>query len=549
MKATGRGWKLWSRAAFLTAVAAAAVWLAGRSDNAGRAAPGDAPKATGELDAVPIDGAAAVSVNVAQAWNDPGLKAARERLAKDDPQFGEHMANFAKEIGVAPEAIERVTVVQPTMQGPAEPAIFITTIKPYDAKKVAAAVAPDGKEESINSRTLQVGEGTKAVGFLTDRTFVHGPVDAVREILKKTGDSRDGPMAAALREAAAKHCVVAALDVQALAKTAPPNPPPQAAPYLPLLKAKTAVLTVDFGDEVKVDVRATFDAEADAKNAEPAANTLLDMARAGLAMQMTQIEGNKELADMVGLLKQVQAGLQATKVVQNGSMLEASGSVKINSEKAGVALLEGVQKVRDAAARMQSINNLKQIALAMFNYESTFNHFPAQAICDKNGKPLLSWRVAVLPYIEQDQLYKQFHLDEPWDSENNKKLLEQMPKTFASPAQSAESLKNHETPYQGFVGKGAFFEGQDGIKIADITDGTSNTIMLVETAKTVPWTKPDDIAFDQGKLLPKVGGIFKDIFLGAMCDGSVRSFSMSIKEDTLRALITRNGGEVVDPNK
>ena len=94
----------------------------------------------------------------------------------------------------------------------------------------------------------------------------------------------------------------------------------------------------------------------------------------------------------------------------------------------------------------------------------------------------------ILPYVEENNLYNQFHLDEPWDSEHNKKLLEQMPKLFASPAESAESLKNHETPYQGFVGKGAFFDGKDGIKSTDITDGTSNTIMIVEAAKTVPWT-------------------------------------------------------------
>ncbi len=198
---------------------------------------------------------------------------------------------------------------------------------------------------------------------------------------------------------------------------------------------------------------------------------------------------------------------------------------------------------------MQSINNLKQMALAMHNYNDVNGHFPAQAIYDKSGKPLLSWRVMILPYIEQNQLYNEFHLDEPWDSEHNKKLLEKMPKTLASPSQSAESLKKFETPYQGFAGKEAFFDGKDGIKITDIPDGTSNTIMLVDTAKTVPWTKPDDIPFDAGKLVPKVGGLSPGIFLGAMCDGSVRSFSISIKEETLRALVTRNGGEVVDPDK
>src|SRR5207249_2796575 len=83
---------------------------------------------------------------------------------------------------------------------------------------------------------------------------------------------------------------------------------------------------------------------------------------------------------------------------------------------------------RIAGRRTVSQNNLKQIGLAMHNYHDTYRHFPPQALTDKNGKPLLSWRVAVLPFIEQDNLYRQFKLDEPWDSEHNRKLLERMPK-------------------------------------------------------------------------------------------------------------------------
>src|SRR5207302_1956982 len=96
-------------------------------------------------------------------------------------------------------------------------------------------------------------------------------------------------------------------------------------------------------------------------------------------------------------------------------------------------LLPAVQKVRMAAGRTRSANNLKQMALATINYADAFGRAPAAAICDKNGKPLLSWRVAILPFIEQDNLYKQFHLDEPWDSDHNKKLLARMPNVYALP--------------------------------------------------------------------------------------------------------------------
>ncbi|MBV9126015.1 MAG: DUF1559 domain-containing protein, partial [Planctomycetes bacterium] len=82
-------------------------------------------------------------------------------------------------------------------------------------------------------------------------------------------------------------------------------------------------------------------------------------------------------------------------------------------------------RVRRSNERIQSINNLKQIALAFHSMNDTYNFMPPAAICGKDGRPLLSWRVAILPYIEQQNLYNQFRLDEPWDSPTNKKLLAQ----------------------------------------------------------------------------------------------------------------------------
>ena len=541
MTANRRNGKALGWAALLAAVAASALWLAGRPAGAGDAP----PKGTaGELDAVPADGVAVVSIRFADVWDNPVFKSARERLAKLDRPFED---DFTKEVGVAPETVERITGVTQSVEGPPAWAAFVTTIKPYDAGKVAAALAPDGKEETVNGHKVQVGAAGAAVGFLTDRTYVRGPADEVRRILKGNEGGKEGPLAAALREAAGKHLLVAALDVEALAKAAPPETrSAEEAALKPLLKAKTALLTVDLADEVKADVRMTFEGESDARHGEEAVNDGLDLARAALVARMQEMQANRDLAHVVGLMKDVQAGLRAVKVERNGSSVEVAASVKIDPEKTGVTLLDGIQKVREAAARMQSVNNLKQIVLAMHGYHDAYGHFPAQAVYDKDGKPLLSWRVTILPFVEQEALYKEFHLDEPWDSEHNKKLLDKMPKVFASPGQSEESLKKHETPYQGFAGKGAFFDGKQGVKVSDVTDGLSNTIMLVETAKTVPWSKPDDIPFDEGKLLPKVGGLFDRIFSAAMCDGSVRSLPMTLKEETLRALITRDGGEVIN---
>ncbi len=201
---------------------------------------------------------------------------------------------------------------------------------------------------------------------------------------------------------------------------------------------------------------------------------------------------------------------------------------------------EGGDKIKIAMARTRSANNLKQILLAMHNYHSAVGEFPAAAIVDKNGKSLLSWRVSLLPYLEQDALYKAFKLDEAWDSNHNKKLLAQMPKVFGE--------KVPKTHYRAFVGDGAGFEGKKGLKLTDFTDGTSNTLLFVEAVDPVEWTEPEEFEYAEKKALPKLGGTpFENGFHIGMADGSVRFMSINSAEKTLRAIITRNGGEVLDP--
>ena len=547
MKANGRG-RVWAgRAAIFAALAAGAFWLAGSSSSSGLTADKDdtpAKPGASELALVPADGLAVVSVRFADLWNHAAFKGARDRLVKDAPEF---VDEFTKEFGVAPDEVERLTglLLEPESRGGM--LAFVTTTKAYDAQKVLGVFGPKaGAEEGIKQRRAYAWWHGRAVALLDERTLVVGAKEEVESLLKRDAP-KDGPLAAALREAAGKHLVVVGVDAETVAKTAPKDLPPAAAALKPLLKARSALLTVDLGDEATAEARLTFAGESDAKEGEEAVNAALDLARFGMVTQLQQVKKEKGTTRIVALLEDVQAGLRAAKVETKGSAVAATMAVKIDPEKTGPDLIDAVQKVRTAATRMNSINNLKQLALAAFNYESTYGHFPANAITDKSGKPLLSWRVAILPYIEQDKLYKEFHLDEPWDSDHNKKLLDKMPTLYGFGDDKA--AKNHETHYQGFVGKGAIFNGDKGVKITDVTDGTSNTIMLVEAKQAVPWTKPDDVPFDAGKLAPRVGGLFGDIFNAAMCDGSVRSFPLSIDEDKLRALITINGGEVVDPGK
>jgi hypothetical protein len=210
------------------------------------------------------------------------------------------------------------------------------------------------------------------------------------------------------------------------------------------------------------------------------------------------------------------------------------------------------------ADRNRSANNLKQITLAMINFADTNGGMPANAVVDKAGKPLLSWRVMILPYIEQLALYNQFKFDEPWDSKNNKKLLEKMPKIFA-PTITGKPAKPNTTYYQVFTGPDTPFNpkairGFGAVSLgarypATFTDGTSNTILVAEAHKPVEWTKPDELTYDAKKAIPKLGGLFREGFHIALADGSVRFLSRKFDEKTLRAAITPSGGEVIDWDK
>jgi RNA polymerase sigma factor (sigma-70 family) len=166
----------------------------------------------------------------------------------------------------------------------------------------------------------------------------------------------------------------------------------------------------------------------------------------------------------------------------------------------------------------------------------------------KDGKALLSWRVAILPYLGEEVLYKQFKLDEAWDSPHNKRLLEKMPKVYAPPG--IKTREPYTTFYQVFVGGGAIFEKHAQAAFpASIPDGTSNTILIAEAGSAVPWTKPEDMHYAPDEPLPELGGLYPNIFNVALADGSAVALLKRADPDVLRAAITRAGGEVVDLDK
>jgi hypothetical protein len=186
------------------------------------------------------------------------------------------------------------------------------------------------------------------------------------------------------------------------------------------------------------------------------------------------------------------------------------------------------------------------MALAMQGYNDTHGRLPPAVVYSGDGKPLHSWRVLILPFLEQQSLYGQFKLDEPWDSSHNMPLLEQMPPIYQTPPSTARRIPPHHTICHVFTGPGTAFEGPQGHKLSiDFPDGRSNTILIAEAGKPVPWTKPENLVYDPSGPLPELRGVFDDRFRAALADGSVRDFRNDLPEAALRAFITRNGGEQI----
>ena len=547
---------------------------------------------------VPRDAVAVVAVRPAELLNRPALAPLKKLVGQE--------RELQQSFGIAPERVEQLTVVfvmdLPAYEvGPGAPALagmIMRLAEAKDADGLIKALQPNPEEQEYGGRTYIRGKtGTGSFCLLADeRTVVTcDREDYIRRLIVagKTGASKakwsDSWQGAAQSDATVLVNVLALRDVLNSVTSNLQKPVEAQSAWTKLWKfaplwqgTSTGVLTAHFNEQLTVKLRlaglSDMHAQIIAKDTLVAAVTLGQNMLSQFRSAASRQPGN-DGAMALKTLDVVDSLLDSVKVEQNESEIVASGAVYADDAAMIVGLaLPAIVKAREAARWTQSMNNLKQLALAMHNYHAANGSFPPAVLCGPDGKTPYSWRVALLPYLDQAALYEQYKKDEPWDSPNNKQVLAKMPPVFRDPTDPADSTFSS---YFGLTGPSTIFFGKEGAKMSEIPDGTSNTIMLVEAKRDIPWTKPEDIPYaadvapggggtggsSVGKVsttataspparnvgrslkdapLPKLGGHYSHVFLAAMCDGGVRAISQKIDPGQLRKLIIRDDGQPID---
>ena len=469
-----------------------------------------------------------------------------------------------KELGIDPLDVEQVMwIVQPPRGGsPPGAGAVLRFSKAYNLDDLSPSLLRRTVDAELEGKAYRRGAGPMDASiYMPDRrTLIVATDGMLRSMVANRSKPVEGPLSKLLGQRDASQDLLAVLSMEpvrelAAAQLAVAPLPPQFAGVKKLPELLSAV-EVKFnltGDLEMSLVAYARDAQA-AKEIEQLVDACFAAAREQFRFQAARLAASDDPVEraMAQYMQRISQGMfEMFRPVRKGDRLELSGGGQQNAHMQmatiGILvalLLPAIQAAREAARRAQSTNNLKLIGLAMHNYHDAYRKFPARAILDEQGKPLLSWRVQILPYIEQQALYKQFKLDEPWDSQHNKKLIPLMPDIYRNPSSAAQP---HKTTYLVPVGEGTMFEGTKATSLKHIRDGTSKTIMAVETNddRAVIWTRPDDWQYDPQQPLSGLGEAHPGGFLALFADGHVQFLPKDISPDILKALLSPAGGEPV----
>ncbi len=468
------------------------------------------------------------------------------------------IAEFEKSFGVPIADLKTITVVIPDLDvNTFKFQIIYSTMKPYDREKVKKLFVIGKqpiKAENTDPDWIVVNRQS-SLHFRDANTFVFLSTGYKKEYLSFKRES--GPTDELIQKAKKGTPAVAYLSLATLGDEVKKQLPLQLKPFLPLLELKQGKMTLELGEKLNFLAELQTDTAKQSREMELSFKLLIRLAESQITEAKANItkvlkekqETPEKVNNTLELVEKSEKLLKKIQFSQKENQLKIEFQTSTDSFPAKnivLALTDGVSGVRGGAEDAQRTNNAKQIMLAMHNYNSAYNKFPAGAICGKKGKRLLSWRVAILPYIEQQKLYESFKLDEPWDSENNKKLLLMMPNVFALPSEDSTKGKTH---FRVFVGKSGTsklgFDYLQGRKINEFVDGTSNTIALVEAKEAIEWTKPEELSLAEDQDPKSLLLLYHNRYLIGMFDGSVRMISDKVSKKTLLDALTIDDGMVL----
>jgi len=501
----------------------------------------------------------------------------------------EKIAAAIQDFGVEPSEVEQLVIaVSMVAMDPKYPAEPMPTVIAHFNHDVDGLDMATKLQKVMDSRNPKGFKETEVEG---KKCFILGPGDAIVYapeartviltnpiVLKKiiAGGAGKSPVAEKLAKIDA--------DNEAVLVAMPGESPAFLEGYEhqvgddPMAKSFAAVLKgVDYAEAlVNLKGESLLSLTVDAKDG-PAADSVKDLLKdlvkmAGAGVAFVKQNAPPDVKTALGpALKLAGETLDDTKVTAQGNRVTAVIKRPAELDEVAGPQLEQMKKImREKAEAVQRLNRLKMIGLAFHEYAATNANFPpayitkgykptlpsnnfpgpkpaAEAPSAKDGKPLLSWRVAILPMIGEEALYKQFHLDEPWDGPHNSKLLDKMPDIYRTPGRSTDG----KTSIMVFAGKNTVFDGDHAMPFSEIRDGLSNTILAVEAGpdKAVPWTKPEDLPFDPKDPAAALGQAPAGGFAALFCDGAVYVIPGTISKEDLKALITPSGNEPVDREK
>ena len=303
-----------------------------------------------------------------------------------------------------------------------------------------------------------------------------------------------------------------------------------------LEKIDNVVGDLTFGKQTEIYVHATCGQAGDAKD-------VAQFAEQGLELLWQTIRRQQQSSDfpspdafttIFGEL------VKSTKITTKGKLVTVSAQVTLDFEK----LKPMFESTHLALQRSEAANNLRQVSVGLHDYHDATGHMMPSVLVSKYGKKY-SWRIAILPYIDEKELYEQYRFDEDWDSPHNSKVTAKMPDFFRSVSDDKESTNSS---WYMLTGPGGAVNDDGPMTLEELSkaDGTSQTIVAVEAKRNVHWAKPEDIVVDPKQGMPKLGGFHKGGFNVTFGDASVFFVNENVAPEVLWSMFTARGGEAVD---